>query len=74
MLVRYTDYEHRDYVLTTCLAVLSMEDLSKTPFLILGNKIDRKLYRHSPLTEHTTNTMQTPVPSARTNSYVLCNR
>ena len=47
MLVRYTDTEHQDHVLTTRLTVLSMEDLSKTPFLILGNKIDRKLYRHS---------------------------
>ena len=46
MLVRYTDEEHQDHVLTTCLTVLSMEDLSKTPFLILGNKIDRKLYRY----------------------------
>jgi GTPase SAR1 family protein len=74
MLVRYTNSEHRDHVLTTCLTVLSMEDLSKTPFLILGNKIDRKLYRHLTLSEYTTNFIQTPVPSARTNSYVLCNR
>jgi GTPase SAR1 family protein len=72
MLVRYTDSEHRDHVLTTCLTVLSMEDLSKTPFLILGNKIDRKLYRHLTLLEHAINLMQTPVPSARINSYVLC--
>jgi GTPase SAR1 family protein len=74
MLVGYTVAKHQDHVLTTCLTVLSMEDLSKTPFLILGNKIDRKLYRQSIMSEHATNWMQTLVPSARTNSYVLCDR
>jgi len=54
MLVRYTNAEHQHHVLTTCLTVLSMEDLSKTPFLILGNKIDRKLDRQYKLTEHAT--------------------
>jgi GTPase SAR1 family protein len=44
MLVRYKlcAVYHEDHMLTISSAVLSMEDLSKTPFLILGNKIDRK--------------------------------
>ena len=74
MLVRYTHAEHQHHALTTCPTVLSMEDLSKTPFLILGNKIDRKLDRQCKVTEHATDSMQIPVPSARTNSYVLCDR
>lgn len=71
MLVRYTNVERLYHALTTCLTVLSMEDLSKTPFLILGNKIDRKLYRNFTRTKRATNFMQTPVPLAKTNSYVL---
>lgn len=67
MLVCYTNAVRQHHVLTRCLTVLSMEDLSKTPFLILGNKIDRKLDHQSTMTKRATNLMQTPVPSARTN-------